>query len=444
MAISVSILGETGVSVSVSGNTGISVVASGGIGPAGFLTVPGTATNAFGTFQLVPGPGITVSTTSGQFTIASYDTAVVAGFSPVQSVAGRVGAIVLQASDVTAGTFAIARIPTISYTALSGVPTTFAPSAHTHSTTDVVAFTAAASAAAPVQAVQSRTGAVVITRADLTAAAEVHTHSTSDIVGLTASFSQVGHTHSTTDIVSFTAAASAAAPVQSVAGRTGTISLAAADVSGLADVATSGSYTSLGNVPLTFAPATHTHSTSDISGYAGLPAQAGYAGPLVTDGTSATWTSRYSIVSPVLVQGAGMAFTRDTSAGSITIAFAGGTSGLAVGSATPQPLGTAAAGSSANASREDHVHGLPTVGDITAAAAVHTHAAADITSGTLDVARMPSHVSTLNGLTGTLTIAAGSNVTVSTAGSTITIASGGGSGGSAAPAARSLHFVFRT
>jgi hypothetical protein len=329
--------------------------------------------------------------------------------------------------------------------------------------------------------VQSRTGAVVLTRADLTAAAEVHTHSTSDIVGLTASFSQVGHTHaagdiqsgtldiariptigytalsgvpssfspsahthSTTDIVSFTAAASAAAPVQSVAGRTGAISLAAADVSGLADVATSGSYTSLGNVPLAFAPSTHTHSTSDISGYAGLPSQAGYVGPLVTDGTSATWTSNYSIVNPVLVQGAGMAFTRDTSAGSITIAFAGGTSGLAVGSATPQPLGTAAAGSSANASREDHVHTLPTVGDITAAAAVHTHAAADITSGTLDVARMPSHVSTLNGLTGTLTIAAGSNVTVSTAGSTITIASGGGSGGSAAPAARSLHFVFRT
>jgi hypothetical protein len=481
MPINVSILGETGVSVSVSGNTGVSVVASGGIGPAGFLTVPGTATNAFGTFQLVPGPGITVSTTSGQFTIASYDTAVVAGFSPVQSVAGRVGAIVLQASDVTAGTFAIARIPTISYTALSSVPTTFAPSAHTHSTTDVVAFTAAASAAAPVQSVQSRTGAVVLTRADLTAAAEVHTHSTSDIVGLTASFSQAGHTHaasviqsgtldiariptigytalsgvpssfapsahthSTTDIVSFTAAASAAAPVQSVAGRTGAISLAAADVSGLASVATSGSYTSLGNVPLTFAPSTHTHSTSDISGYAGLPPQAGYAGPLVTDGTSATWTSRYSIVNPVLVQGAGMAFTRDTSAGSITIAFAGGTSGLAVGSATPQPLGTAAAGSSANASREDHVHGLPTVGDITAAAAVHSHAAGDITSGTLAVARMPSHVSTLNGLTGTLTIAAGSNVTVSTAGSTITIASGGGSGGSAAPAARSLHFVFRT
>jgi hypothetical protein len=53
-------------------------------------------------------------------------------------------------------------------------------------------------------------------------------------------------------------------------------------------------------------------------------------------------------------------------------------------------------------------------------------------------------VSTINGLTGTLTIAAGSNVTVSTAGSTITIASGGGSGSSAAPAARSLHFVFRT
>lgn len=547
MPINVSILGETGVSVSVTGNTGVSVVASGGIGPAGFLTVPGTATNAFGTFQLVPGPGISVSTTSGQFTIASYDTAAVAGFAPVQSVAGRTGAVVLQAADVTAGTFAIARIPTISYTALSSVPTTFAPSAHTHSTADVVAFTAAASAAAPVQSVQSRTGAVVITRGDLTAAAEVHTHSTSDIVGLTASFSQAGHTHaasdvqsgvldidriptigytalsgvpssftpsahthSTADIVAFTAAASSSAPVQSVAGRTGAISLAAVDVSGLANVATSGSYTSLSDIPLSFAPATHTHqaseiasgtldharlptisytalsntahthSTSDISGYQGLPAQAGYAGPLVTDGTNATWTSRYSIVSPVLVQGDGMTFTRDTSAGSITIAYAGGTSGLTVGSATPQPLGTASAGTSSNASREDHVHKLPTVGDITAAAAIHTHAAgdiqsgtlafarlpsisytslanvpvsfvpsththdaADITTGTINAARLPGHVSGVNGLTGTLTIAAGSNVTVSTAGSTITIASGGGSG-SAAPAARSLHFVFRT
>jgi hypothetical protein len=516
-AVSVSVAASTGASVSVAASTGASVVASGGIGPAGFITVPGTSTQAFGTFQIAPGDGITVSTADGQFLISSYPSTTVSSLAPVQSVAGRTGTVVLQASDVTAGTFAIGRIPTIGYTALSGVPTaftpashthdasavasgtlsiariptisytalsntpaTFTPSAHTHSTTDVVAFTAAASAAAPVQSVQSRTGAVVLTRTDLTAAAEVHTHSTADVVGLTAAFSQVGHTHdaaaltsgtldvariptigytalsgvpatfapsahthSTTDVVAFTDAAAAAAPVQSVAGRTGAISLAAADVAGLAGVATSGSYTSLSNVPATFAPSAHTHSTTevvgltaafsqpghthftgDIIGYQGLPAQAGYAGPLVTDGTNATWTNRYSIVNPVLVQGAGMSFSRDTAAGQITIAFAGGTSGLAVGSLTPLALGVASAGSSGNASREDHVHKLPTVADITAAAATHTHDAAAIASGTIDPARLPATVSALNALTGGITIAAGANVTVSTASSTITIAAG--------------------
>jgi hypothetical protein len=502
MSVVVNVVGQSAVSVSVAASTSVSVVASGGIGPAGFITVPGTATLAFGTFQFVPGDGITVSTADGQFLISSYPSTTVSSLAPVQSVAGRTGTIVLQAADVTAGTFAIGRIPTIGYTALSGVPVeftpashthdaaaissgtlsiarvptisytalsntpaTFTPSAHTHSTTDVVAFTASASAAAPVQSVQSRTGAIVLTRADITAAAEVHTHSTADIVGLTAGFSPVGHTHdaaavasgtldiaripvigytaisgtpssfapgahthSTTDIVAFTASVSAAAPVQSVAGRTGAISLAAVDIAGLASVASSGSYTSLSNVPATFPPVTHTHSTTDITGYQGLPAQAGYFGPLVTDGTSATWTSRYSIVSPVLVQGAGMSFVRDTAAGQITIAFAGGTSGLAVGSLTPLALGVAAAGSSANASREDHVHQLPTVVDITAAAAIHTHDAAAIASGTIDAARLPATVSALNALTGGITIAGGANVTVSTASSTITIAAGGGGG----------------
>lgn len=459
MSINV-VVSSTAAGVSVSGGTAVAIEVGGGIGPAGFITAPGTATNAFGTFQLVSGDGVTITTNAGQFVIASYNTAAVAGFAPVQSVAGRQGNVVLQAADVTAGTFAIARIPTISYTALSNVPTSFTPASHTHSTTDVVSFTAAASAAAPVQSVQSRTGAVVLTRADITAAAEVHTHSTADIV-------------------SFTASAAAAAPVQSVAGRTGTISLAAADVSGLAAVATSGSYTSLSelpslfggsytsltSIPTTFAPEAHTHSTSDvvgltasfsqighthdyaatihthstadISGYSSLPSQAGANGPLVTDGTAATWATRYSVVDPVLVQGAGLTFTRNTTAGEITIAFAGGTSGIVVSSATPQPLGTASAGSSGDASRADHVHQLPIISytalsnvPTTFAPSAHTHSTADITGYTL---------TSVNGLDGAITIAAGDNVTVSTASSTITIAAGGG-GGSGGGVAMSYLF----
>ena len=403
MSINV-VVSSTAAGVSVSGGTAVDITVGGGIGPAGFITAPGTATNAFGTFQLVSGDGVTITTNAGQFVIASYDTAAVAGLAPVQSVAGRTGAVTLQAADITTGTLDIARIPTISYTALSNVPATFAPEAHTHGTADVVGLTAAASAAAPVQSVNGLTGAVTIARADLTAAAEVHTHSTADIV-------------------SFTASAAAAAPVQSVAGRTGTISLAAADVSGLAAVATSGSYTSLSEIPVEFTPATHTHdyaasvhthSTADISGYSSLPSQAGADGPLVTDGAAATWATRYSVVDPVLVEGAGMTLSRDTAAGEITIAFAGGTSGIVVSSATPQPLGTAAAGSSGDAARADHVHAMPSAADVGA-------------------------VPSVNGISSAITIAAGDNVTVSTASSTITIAAGGG-GGSGGGVAMSYLF----
>jgi hypothetical protein len=237
-AAGVNVSGGTAATIAVStgvgtAGTSVAITVSGGIGPAGFITAPGSATNAFGVFQLTAGDGITISTSAAQFQIASYGTASLGSYAPVQSVAGRTGTVTLVAGDITAGTLAVARIPTISYTALS-------------------------------------------------------------------------------------------------------------------------------NVPTTFTPATHTHSQAEV-----LPAQAGYVGPLVTDGTTAAWTSRYSIVSPVIVQGSGMAISRDTAAGTISIAYAGGTSGVA----------------------------------------------------------------SVNGITGTPTIVAGANVTVTTAASSITIAAASGGGG---------------
>lgn len=56
--------------------------------------------------------------------------------------------------------------------------------------------------------------------------------------------------------------------------------------------------------------------------------------------------------------------------------------GAAVGSATPQALGTAAAGSASAASREDHVHSMPSAADVGAAPASHTHVAANISDST--------------------------------------------------------------
>lgn len=292
-AAGVNVSGGTAATIAVStgvgtAGTSVAITVSGGIGPAGFITAPGSATNAFGVFQLTAGDGITISTSAAQFQIASYGTGSLGLYAPVQSVAGRTGTVTLVAGDITAGTFATARIPAISYTALA-------------------------------------------------------------------------------------------------------------------------------NVPTTFTPATHTHNSAEV-----LPAQAGYAGPLVTDGTTAAWTNRYSIVSPVIVQGSGMTISRDTAAGTISIAYAGGTSGLVVGTATPQQLGTPSAGSSANASREDHVHQLPTI-SYTALANVPT---------TFSPNTAIANVVSVNGITGTPTIVAGSNVTVTTAASSITIsAAAGGTGG---------------
>jgi hypothetical protein len=371
MSINV-VVSSTAAGVSVSGGTAVAITVGGGIGPAGFLVAPGTATNAFGTFQLTAGDGITISTSAAQFQIASYGTAAVAGFSPVQSVAGRTGNVVLQAADVTAGTFAIARIPTISYTALSNVPTTFSPSAHTHSTADIVSFTASAAAAAPVQSVAGRTGAISLAAADVSGLASVATSgSYTSLSNVPTAFAPETHSHSTADVVGFTAAAALAAPVQNiVAGSNVTVSTSTSGIYTIAagggtatgtdlgaatplplGVATAGtataasredhvhdlptiSYTALTNVPVSFAPDTSVANVVSVNGQTGsvtialgdaLPAQSGSNTRLLTtDGTNASWATRYSVVDPVVLAGAGIAISRDTAAGEITIGANGG------------------------------------------------------------------------------------------------------------------------
>ena len=284
-----------------------------------------------------------------------------------------------------------------------------------------------------VASVNNATGTVVLTSLSVSAASAVHTHTTSDVVG-------------------FEAAAAAAAPVQSVSGRTGVISLAVADVANA--VSDSDARLSDARTPLA-----HTHAISEVTGLqseldgkaavgatnvsrveslngltgvlsiaagsnvtvstsgssitiaAGgggdsLPAQSGNATRVLgTDGTAASWVTRYAVVDSVVVAGAGVSFAKDTAAGSITIAAAGGTSGIVVGSATPLPLGTAAAGTAGDASREDHVHAMPSAADVGAASAVHTHDAADVTDFATEAA-LYGPVSSVNGQTGTVTLVA--------------------------------------
>lgn len=68
----------------------------------------------------------------------------------------------------------------------------------------------------------------------------------------------------------------------------------------------------------------------------------------------------------------------------------GGGGGPSLSNATPVDLGTAAPGVSTEASRADHVHDMPTAADVGAAPVSHTHAGADIASGTVATARLGS------------------------------------------------------
>lgn len=56
-----------------------------------------------------------------------------------------------------------------------------------------------------------------------------------------------------------------------------------------------------------------------------------------------------------------------------------GGSGVDLSDATPAALGTAAPGVGTEASRADHVHGMPTAADVGAAAASHTHNGTQVT-----------------------------------------------------------------
>lgn len=92
---------------------------------------------------------------------------------------------------------------------------------------------------------------------------------------------------------------------------------------------------------------------------------------------------------------------------------------ITLSSANPMNLGSATSGTSTLASRADHVHNVPTISQISGLQAALD---AKQPSGSY----LTSAVTSLNGLTGGLTLAAGSNVTISASGSKLTIDSSGG------------------
>ena len=148
-----------------------------------------------------------------------------AAAAPVQSVAGRTGAVTLAVADVSGAA-------PLASPAFSGSPTAPKPSAG-DSSTKIATTAFVASVSAPVQSVAGRTGAVTLAVADVSGAAPLASPAFSGAP--TAPTPTAGD--SSTKIATTAFVASVSAPVQSVAGRTGTVTLAVADVSGAAPLA---------------------------------------------------------------------------------------------------------------------------------------------------------------------------------------------------------------
>jgi hypothetical protein len=122
-----------------------------------------------------------------------------------------------------------------SWNDLSDKPATFPPSSHTHAISEVTSLQTSLDGKAATSHSHSISDVTGLQTSLDAKAASSHTHAISDITSLQTSLdgkSATGHTHLSSAVTDFSAAASAAAPVQSVAGRTGAVTLAVADVSG--------------------------------------------------------------------------------------------------------------------------------------------------------------------------------------------------------------------
>jgi hypothetical protein len=207
-----------------------------------------------------------VLATAGASTLANWQELLTPP-NAVQSVNGQVGAIVLTSTNVAEGTNqyftnarASAAAPVQTVAGRSG--TVVLATSDVAESTNLYFTAARASAAAPVQSVAGRTGAVVLAVGDVSGAAPLASPAlTGTPTAPTAATADNSVAIATTAFVKAQnyvtyATAGGQAPVQSVAGRTGAVVLAVADVSGAAPLA---------SPALTGTPTAPTAATADSS-----------------------------------------------------------------------------------------------------------------------------------------------------------------------------------
>ena len=281
MSITVNVIGQTNIVTSITNSDTVDVA----IGTMAAQTLTSLA--------IVGGANVTVTTTSGVFTIIGRDP-------PVTSVNGKTGVVTLVASEVGA-----------------------ASASHTHVVANITDFATEAAKYGPVSSVNGKTGTVTLVASDVTAASATHAHSyvqtlngqtgTVNIVAganvtVTTSVGSIAiaagtgsgnvlsvngrtgvvvlnstdvsaasasHTHVVANITDFVSEAAKYGPVSSVNGKTGTVTLVASDVSA--------------------ASASHTHvaaSITDLTSVANVVSVNGQTGVVtVTEGSGSTAAS---------------------------------------------------------------------------------------------------------------------------------------------------------
>jgi len=127
-----------------------------------------------------------------------------------------------------------------SYADLINIPTTFTPSAHTHTVSEITDF--------PVLAIVATSGSYN----DLLNLPALFDGAYSSLSGIPTTFAPSAHTHTVSEITDF--------PVLATVATSGSYN----DLLNL-PVLFDGSYTSLSNIPTTFAPSAHTHTVSEIT-----------------------------------------------------------------------------------------------------------------------------------------------------------------------------------
>jgi hypothetical protein len=180
------------------------------------------------------------------------------------------------------------------------------------------------------------------------------------------------------------------------------------------------------------ATVTGTASGSNLTLAFGIPrgATPSFAIGNVTTGAAG---SSASVVATATNSGANVTLDLTIPRGDPGTSGSNGTNGTSItlSSGTPANLGTASAGSSNLAARADHIHNLPVIayGNLSGTPTnfpTNTTLVSGLNSSYSAINHVHNYVTSLNNLTGGLTLAAGGNVTLTANGSTLTIDSQAG------------------